>query len=436
MNMEMQSKVQVSATIKNLANNELTLEIKVPLLRSMLSGEDVIQQALNAAGMLASQELLKNFDTDGSPIEAGSVRLTSKGQVLKEYHTPYGLVEVERHVYQTSSGGETFCPLDKDARIVGSATPKLAKMVSHKYSRNSVDEVKTDLESNHGRSLSREYIQSIAEMIGTIALAKEESWSYSIPELASPISMISIGLDGTTMLMREDGYRQAMVGTIALYNKKGGRQHSLYIGATPEYGKEKFLNRMEVEIEKIKKLYPKAKYVGIADGAKDNWVFLEKKTVIQITDFYHATEYVAGVSEAIYTKKQEKERQEWLYNHCHDLKHQENSAAAQLIEFKKIKNENTISKEKMKKVDAAISYFTNQGPRMNYAKFRSQNLPIGSGITEAACKTIIKQRFCRSGMKWKDKGASIVLSLRCLDKSDRWDQFWDKINQYGIPLAA
>ncbi len=434
--MEMLTKVNVSAKIKALEDNELTIEVKIPLVRSMLSGEEVIQQGLNAAGVLASQELLKSFDTDGTPIQMGSVRMTSKGRVLKEYHTPYGMTEIERHVYQTSAGGETFCPLDKDARIIGSTTPKLAKMVSHKYSRGSVDEVKTDLESNHGRALSREYIQSIAEMTGTIAIAKEESWDYSMPLLDTPISAISIGMDGTTILMREDGYRQAMVGTIALYNKKGERQQSIYIGATPEYGKEKFLKRMEIEIENIKERYPKAKYIGIADGAKDNWTFLEKHTSIQITDFYHATEYITGVSESIFTNKQEKERQEWLYNHCHNLKHEEDAAVMQLLEFKKIKEEKKISKEKMKKVDAAITYFTNQESRMAYAKFRSHNLPIGSGITEAACKTIIKQRFCRSGMKWKDKGAAIVLSLRCFDKSNRWDQFWDKINQYGIPLTA
>jgi hypothetical protein len=435
--MEMQAKVNVSARVKNRDEGTVTIEIKIPLLRSMLSGEEVIQQGLNAAGMLASQELLKNFDTDGSPIEMGSIRLTSKGQVLKEYHTPYGLVDVERHVYQTSVGGSTFCPLDKDARIVGSATPKLAKMISHKYSRNSVDEVKTDLESNHSRAISREYIQSIAEIVGTIAIAKEESWSYSVPPITSPITAISIGLDGTTMLMREEGYRQAMVGTIALYDKKGERQHSIYVGATPEYGKEKFYKRLEKEIEHIKRLYPKAKYVGIADGAKDNWTFLDKRTSLQITDFYHASEYVAGISEAIFTKKQEAERQEWLQNHCHNLKHDIGAAKVQLLEFQQIKRGiRNPSDENMKKIDAAISYFKNQGSRMAYAEFRSKNLPIGSGITEAACKTIIKQRFCRSGMKWKDKGAAIVLSLRCLDKSQHWNQFWDKINQYGIPIAA
>lgn len=430
----MKMQVQVCAEIKKREASSITIEVKIPLVKSMLGGEEVIQQAVNATGILASRELLKEFDTDGSPIEIGGIKFTSKGQLPKEYHTPYGPIEIDRHVYQTSKGGETFCPLEKEARIVGSATPSLAKVVSHKYSRNSVDEVKTDLESNHGLHLSREYIQSIAEMVGTIAQAKEESWDYSVPQLDKPIKTISIGLDGAMMLMQKDGYRQAMVGTIALYDKDGERQHSLYIGAPPEYGKEKFFKRMEQEVESIKKLYPKAQYVGIADGAKDNWAFLEKYTTVQITDFYHSTEYLANVSEAIFPKKQEKERREWLENHCHDLKHSIDTVAAQLSEFKKIKENKKLSKEHNEKIDAAISYFTNQGKRMRYAEFRSKNLPIGSGVTEAACKTIIKQRLCRSGMKWKNKGAGIVLSLRCLDKSMRWDQFWDKINQYGISM--
>ena len=72
---------------------------------------------------------------------------------------------------------------------------------------------------------------------------------------------------------------------------------------------------------------------------------------------------------------------------------------------------------------------------MDYAQFRQQHYPIGSGVTEAACKTLIKQRLCCSGMRWKEKGASIILSLRALIlTSARWEQFWDKLNQYGFPL--
>ena len=69
---------------------------------------------------------------------------------------------------------------------------------------------------------------------------------------------------------------------------------------------------------------------------------------------------------------------------------------------------------------------------MDYPYHVKQQLPIGSGVTEAACKTLVKQRLCCSGMRWKNQGAGIVLTLRALvQTSARWMQFWKKINQYG-----
>ncbi len=62
---------------------------------------------------------------------------------------------------------------------------------------------------------------------------------------------------------------------------------------------------------------------------------------------------------------------------------------------------------------------------MNYASHVNKNLPIGSGVTEAACKTLVKQRLCGSGMRWKTKGAKVVLSLRALvQTTNRWQQFF------------
>ena len=59
-------------------------------------------------------------------------------------------------------------------------------------------------------------------------------------------------------------------------------------------------------------------------------------------------------------------------------------------------------------------------------------LPIGSGVTEAACKTLVKQRLCGSGMSWKTRGAKVVLSLCSLvQTTNRWQAFWDKINLIG-----
>ena len=69
---------------------------------------------------------------------------------------------------------------------------------------------------------------------------------------------------------------------------------------------------------------------------------------------------------------------------------------------------------------------------MNYPEQVEKNLPIGSGVTEAACKTLVKQRLCGSGMRWKEKGKKVVLSLRALMQSKgRWQQFWDNIDQFG-----
>ena len=65
------------------------------------------------------------------------------------------------------------------------------------------------------------------------------------------------------------------------------------------------------------------------------------------------------------------------------------------------------------------------------------NLPIGSGIAEAVCKTLVKQRLCQSGMKWKTKGGALVLCLRALIYTkERWEQFWEQINQAELIRLA
>ncbi len=62
---------------------------------------------------------------------------------------------------------------------------------------------------------------------------------------------------------------------------------------------------------------------------------------------------------------------------------------------------------------------------------------IRSGVTEAACQVLVKQRLCGPGMRWKERGAAAVLSLRCLTyTAGRWDQFWSRIDRSGFPIAA
>jgi len=226
----------LSADILSRNDEGFMLQIYIPYTASMLKSEEIIQDRLNEAGVKATEEVLGRFDTDGSPIQYGSETFFSKGKEPKTYQSPYGQVVIERHVYQTSKGGKTFCPLEHNARIIITSTPKFAKTVSSKYADLGGSRVQADLKENHGRNVARSYIQNIAEAVSAIVEAKEDKWQYQTPAVDKKISSIAIGLDGTTMLLCQDGYREAMVGTIALYDSEGERQHTNYIAASPEMG--------------------------------------------------------------------------------------------------------------------------------------------------------------------------------------------------------
>ena len=414
-----------------------TIQVEIPYGSSMLDFEEVILQRLNEAGVLATQEALQRFDADGSPIQVGDTKLTTKGKLKKEYQTPYGVAPVERYVYQSSRGGKTYCPLDRNARIVVSSTPKFAKMVSHKYAEFGSARVIKDLAENHGRVVARCFVQDVTDAVAAVALAKEEDWDYVLPEPEEPTSTITIGIDGTCLLMCEGGWRETMVGTIGFYDAGGERQQTIYLGATPEYGKATFLGRMEREIARVKASHPKARYVGLADGAKGNWEFLSRHTEVQVIDFWHAAEYLSDAGDALFCGSTGAKKP-WLEASCHRLKHEPGAARQLIRDLKRGAAEKGVSPDQ-EDVAAAITYFSNQSRqgRMDYAGLVESRVPIGSGVTEAACKVLVKQRLCGSGMKWKEPGAAAVLSLRCLSyTTDRWSQFWRKIDQYGYPVAA
>jgi hypothetical protein len=427
----------MNATITVRTPTSFTLQIEVPYNDSMLGFEETLQDRLNQAGVVATAEGLRQFDTDGSPITLGSTKLTSKGPVEKDYQTPYGVATVARHVYQSPQGGPTYCPLDRDARIVVTSTPRFAKVLSHKYAEFSSPRAQVDLQENHGRSVSRCLIQDVADAVAAAVLAKEEDWGYALPKFEEPPSTVAVSLDGTCLLMGEDGWRETMVGTLSFYDGEGERQHTIYLAATPEYGKAKFLDHLEAEIVRARARCPEAHYVGIADGAKGNWEFLGRHTDVQVTDFWHAAEYLGKAAVVLY-RGQPQTRQAWLDDACHRLKHEVGGAVWVLKRLRSLARERPWAKED-EDVQKAITYFANQSGagRMDYAARVAAHEPIGSGVTEAACKVIVKQRLCGSGMKWTEDGAAVVLSLRALSYTpERWGQFWSKVDRWGFPVAA
>jgi hypothetical protein len=424
----------MSATLVERQEASVTIQITIPLTRSMLDTEEAIQQSLNQAGVLASAEALKQFDTDGSPLQLGSTRWTTKGQEPMTYQTPYGAVVVARHVYQTGQGGTTFCPLERDARIILTSTPRFAKQISNKHGEMPAARVVKDLAGNHGRPVALSFVQDTAAAVAAVVQVKEEQWHYATPKLPVPIRTISVGVDGTCLFVVHDGHRQAMVGSISLYDKEGERQHTIYLAATPEYGKETFYQRVTRELEHVRQLYPKAHLTGVADGSEDNWIFLRQFTSDECLDFYHATAYLSWMAKAVHPRDL-LAQQQWLDESCHKLKHTKGYALV-LLEQMQALDVAALSTTVQEELAKAQTYYANHHQQMKYAERLQAKLPIGSGVTEAACKTIVKIRMCRGGAKWKEAGAAAVLSLRTLIYTEeRWEQFWAKIDRYGFPLA-
>jgi hypothetical protein len=416
--------------ISGREGDRIKIEVTVDLSGSMLEAEESILRSVNAVGNVATAEALKRFDADGDPIMVGGTKWYSKGLLPKVYHTPYGVASVDRHVYQRAEGGKTFCPMDDAARIIRKATPRFTKIVAHKFANGAATQVLEDLEHNHGRPCLKATLQDLATYVGSVVQLKEESWTYATPQLGGKVSTVSIGVDGTCMLICNQNWREAMTGSISLYNKHGDRLHTVYLGAAPEYGKELFFERMDREIGHVKSLYPNAHFVGIADGAKSNWEFLAPHIDEEVLDFYHAIQYLTSAASVIC--KNEQQREQWLDEQCHNLKHKHNAAQRILRELEQCKDRR-MTQEQRKDLQTCITYFSNHLHQMRYARYVEQGIPIGSGVTEAACKTLVKQRLCCSGMRWTPEGAQIILSLRALVLTEsRWGQFWQKISQYGV----
>ena len=292
----------MTARIKSVDGNRITLELTIELGETMLSSEEAIQSGLNDSGQALTAVALKAFDTDGSPIEYDDQIWRTKGLQPKKYQTAYGEVSIKRHVYQRSGGGKTFCPMEESARIILTATPYFCRQIGWKMAYGGARDVQRDL-LNQGRDLQVSTIQRIAETLSSVVQAREEDWEYAPPDtLSDEVHTVSVGLDGTCMLMCERHWREAMTGTLALYNQAGKRLYTLYLGATPEAGKTTFLARLTREIERMKVRYPQATFVGVADGAPTNWDYLENHVSVQILDFYHASGYLSASATAVYPR--------------------------------------------------------------------------------------------------------------------------------------
>jgi hypothetical protein len=223
--------------------------------------------------------------------------------------------------------------------------------------------------------------------------------------------------------------------TIALYNKAGKRLETLFVGGGPgeeaPEGKAAFFERAENWVKRVKELLPGVPMVGLSDAASDLEAWIGKRVDVQAIDFYHVSEYITKAAPALISAPWavgSKSEAGVLAKALRTQLRDEPDAAQEILGLMNDHVEShgaTLSQAHREGLDAAITYFTNHQHLMDYARMREKKYPIGSGVTEAACKVIIKQRLSKSGMRWSVDTVDDILSLRALYRSpSRWDAFW------------
>ena len=153
-------------------------------------------------------------------------------------------------------------------------------------------------------------------------------------------------------------------------------------------------------------------------------------------DFYHASEHLSHLAEAIHGKTSEAAKR-WYMKYRHILKNERLGVSKVIRSAEYYSGSRKYGKTVKKEIQRHLGYFKNHKKFMQYATYAEKGWPIGSGVIEAACKSVVKQRMCRSGQRWSIKGGQAVLNLRSIAKSDRWDSFWNEFStKYYNNLAA
>ena len=160
----------------------------------------------------------------------------------------------------------------------------------------------------------------------------------------------------------------------------------------------------------------------IGDGAEWIWNIAQAHFpgAIQIVDLFHARQHLWEMARLLHPTDI-KRRNAWIG--LHQKRWLDKGKIAPLV--KSLRSIQTTDAELAKKLRNEADYFARNAARMNYPKFRQQNLFVGSAVIEAGCKTVVGHRLKQSGMFWTVNGANSILALRCAHLNGRFEDYWE-----------
>ena len=420
---------------------------------------EIYEQELHRLVMALESELvseeLSRYDLSGEEIEVEG-KTYQVGVALPEtYLCAAGLVTVKRHLYHLAKGeGKSICPLELRVGIIGGYfTPRAARQGAFVMAHLTSGESEALFGEVGNMQPSRSSLDRLPKELSPHWEQHRVAWEKQLREYETVSSLaktMALSVDGVMAPMRGEkkeekaakaqqsgkhasgptGYKEVGCGTLTLYDQNAKRLQTIRYGRMPEPKKATLQQELETEARSTLALCPTLQRVHLADGAHHNWFLLNEieqhlpptnQLPIEIVDFYHACDHLkegcdAAWGESTIESKAHFERLKTL------LKEAENGAQKiiRVLHYQR----NKAHGYKRTCLQRELTYFTNQRKRMDYARFLRLHLPIASGVMEASCKTLVTQRFKRSGMAWTIPGGQAILTLRSLIQSDRWALAW------------
>ncbi len=417
--------------------------------------ETTLQEHISRFQAAAVGLQLRRYDEDAEQVEIDGREYRKKIGACKDYTCAAGSVRVERQLYVPATGpGRAVCPLDLRVGIVeGQWTPRAARLMAQSMACMTAKEANQFFSDLGGMSPSTSSLDRLPKSLGEIwerdreAFEEELRVNELIPREAA---IVSASLDGVMAPMKGTGrsetrkkkdklprgpagHREVGCGTITLYDDQGNRLHTVRFGRMPEANKLTLKKQLRAELESILLARPDLKVSLIADGADDNWTYFNElvdhlgiEDSARAVDIFHALERLNMAVTACYgegtphAKVKFEEYRTWL-------RELDDGAQKVVRSLRHIRSQTTGWRHD--KIGETISYMSKRVNLMNYAELLRNNLPIGSGIVEATCKTLVTQRMKRSGMSWRPKGGQSILTLRALLQSERWSAGWSLLSR-------
>jgi hypothetical protein len=412
---------------------------------------------------------LARYDVRAERIEVGGVSYQPVVQAAETYLSAAGPVRVERHLYRPAGrNAKSICPLELRAGIIsGYWTPQAARhgaFVMAQLPAGAAEALFQELGAMHP---SRSTLDRLPRTLSGHWEAQRADWEAALQTQETvPVeaTILAISVDGVMAPLKPQeaerearaakhtapgkqasgptGYREVGGGTLTLYDRAGDRLHTVQYARMPEPKKVTLGEQLHAEAQAILGTRPALRRVYLADGAQANWDLLaelerslggDPRTNVQIVDFYHACEHLKGGCDAIWGESTPRGQAEFA--RLRVLLKEADDGAEQILRTLHY-HRGRATGSRRKRIGAALTYFRNQRGRMHYAAYQRHHLPIGSGVVEAACKTLVTQRLKGSGMAWTMAGGQAILTLRSLLQSGRWAHAWPLLAaDFRLPVA-